>query len=76
MVSVVTQNSENSFRNVLMINLNHSKMFPVLVRQQNFVGFEGLTVVVMKSTVFWDITVCTLLSQKISTLEQNSDYRS
>jgi hypothetical protein len=25
-------------------------------------GYEGLTVVVMKSTIFWDITMCSLLS--------------
>jgi hypothetical protein len=27
----------------------------------NCVGFEVLTVVVMKSTIFWDITPCSLL---------------
>jgi heme O synthase-like polyprenyltransferase len=50
-------------------------MFPVLVRQQNFVGFEVLTAVVMKSTVFWDITVYTVFYPR-STLQQNFDYRS
>jgi hypothetical protein len=28
----------------------------------NYVGFEVLTAVVMKSTIFWDITRCTPLS--------------
>jgi hypothetical protein len=27
-----------------------------------FVGFEVLTAVVMKSTIFWDITPCSVLS--------------
>jgi hypothetical protein len=31
----------------------------ILVIISNFVGFEVLTAVVMKSTIFWDIMYCT-----------------
>jgi hypothetical protein len=37
---------------------------PVLLLRNNFVEFEVLTAVVMKSTNFWDITPCSLLSVK------------
>jgi hypothetical protein len=33
-------------------------------QRQNYVGFEVLTAVVMKSTIFWDITPC--ISMKVN----------
>jgi hypothetical protein len=40
---------ENDYHNVQWTSLSH-------------VGFEVLTAVVMKSTIFWDITLCSLLN--------------
>jgi hypothetical protein len=36
------------------------------LNELSFVGFEVLTAVVMKSTTFWDITPCSLLSVDVS----------
>jgi hypothetical protein len=33
----------------------------MVLTEFNFVGFKDLTVVVMKSTIFWDITPCSAL---------------
>jgi hypothetical protein len=42
---------------------------PQLAAESSFVGFEVLTAVVMKSTIFWDITQCSPL--KVNRFRRN-----